>query len=297
MTCGESWATLRAMKGSVWRTLVVAGVIAVVSTGVALAANTGGFADANSDSDSAPDITSVAITNDDAGIVTVKLSLANRQSPAATDDFAVGIDTDQNPDTGTFFYGSEYELDLDRGAIVVWRDGPDGFYTQGIAPASLHIDFAGGIATFSFKAADLGISSGFNLYTIGADASFLDAAPDIRTVNYQLAGGTAAPLLGRDTRAPFTQAIKSSGVHGKVTRLDYFAADGRGETSDAVVIYKGKKVVKRFNFLIADTSPFLVYSANWKVPKKMRGKFRFCVASTDRAGNKSKASCAALTIR
>jgi hypothetical protein len=285
------------MKGSVWRTLVVAGVIAVVSCGVALAANTGGFADANADADTAPDITRVAIANDDAGIVTVKLSLANRQSPAATDDVAIGIDTDQNPDTGSFFYGSEYEFNLDRGAIVVWRNAPNGSYTQGVVPASLHIDFAGGTATFSFKAADLGITSGFNLYTIGADATFLDAAPDIRTVNYQLVGGTTAPPLGRDTRAPFTQAIKSSGVHGRVTQLDYFVADGRGETSDAIVVYKGKKVVTRFNFLIADTSPFLLYSANWRVPKKTRGKFRFCVASTDRAGNKSKTSCAALTIK
>jgi hypothetical protein len=285
------------MKGSVWRTLAVAGVVAVVSTGVALASNAGGFADANADSDSAPDITGVAISNDDTGVVTVKLSLANRQSPAATDDVAIGIDTDQNPDTGSFFYGCEYEVDLDRGAIVTWRNAPDGFYTQGITPASLHVDFAGGVATFSFKASDFGITTGFSLYTLGEDATSLDAAPDIRTVNYQLVGGTSAPPLGRDTRAPFTEALKSKGVHGKEVRLDYFAADGRGETADAIVVYKGKKVVKRFNFLIADTSPFLIYFARWKVPRKTRGTFRFCVTSTDRAGNKSKTSCAALTIR
>jgi hypothetical protein len=33
------------------------------------------------------------------------------------------------------------------------------------------------------------------------------------------------------------------------------------------------------------------------VPKKTKGKLRFCVSSTDRAGNKSNNSCAALTIR
>ena len=41
----------------------------------------------------------------------------------------------------------------------------------------------------------------------------------------------------------------------------------------------------------------LVYFARWTVPRKMRGKLRFCVASTDRAGNKSVASCAALTVK
>jgi hypothetical protein len=33
------------------------------------------------------------------------------------------------------------------------------------------------------------------------------------------------------------------------------------------------------------------------VPKKTKGKLRFCVTSVDRAGNKSNASCAPLTIR
>jgi hypothetical protein len=285
------------MKGSIWRALAVAGVLTVVCAGAALAANTTSFFDPGADSDSAPDITGVAITNDDSGVVTVKLTLANRPFPAATDDFAVGIDADQNPDTGSVFYGAEYELDLDRGVIAAWRESPNGFYTQTIAPPSLHIVFAGGAVTFSFKASELGISSGFNLYTIGADANGLDAAPDMRTVNYQFVGGTAAPLLGRDTRAPVTQALKSAGVHGKVGRLAYFAGDGRGETADTIVVYRGKKVLKKINYAIEDTSPFLTYSARWNIPKKVRGKLRFCVTSTDRAGNKSKTSCAALTIK
>ena len=286
------------MKGSIWRALAVAGVLTVVCAGAAFAANTTSFFDPGADSDSAPDITGVSITNDDSGVVTVKLTLANRPAvPAATDDFAVGIDADQNPDTGSVFYGAEYELDLDRGVIAVWRESPNGFYTQAIAPPSLRIVFGSGAVTFSFKASELGISSGFNLYTIGADTNGLDAAPDMRTANYQFVGGAAAPLLGRDARAPLTQALKSAGVHGKAVRLAYFAGDGRGETADTIVVYRGKKVLKRINYAIEDTSPFLTYSARWSVPKKVRGKLRFCVTSTDRAGNKSQTSCAALTIK
>jgi hypothetical protein len=285
------------MKGSLSRTLVVVGVVALVAAGVAGASNTGGFAYANGDSRSAPDISAVAVSNDDAGTVTVKLTLANRGQLAASDDLAIGLDTDQNPDTGTVFYGAEYELDLDRGNVVVWRNDANGLYTRAIAPGSLKIVFSGGTVTFSFRASEFGISSGFNLYTLGADSSSLDTAPDIRMVNYQLVGGTAAPLLGSDSRAPLTEALRSTGTHGKIVSIDYFAADGRGETADTVVVYRGKKVLKRFNFPIADTSPFLIYSARWKVPKKTRGKLRFCVTSTDRAGNKSKTSCAALTIK
>jgi hypothetical protein len=285
------------MKGSLSRALATAGVLSLIFAGVALAANTGGFADPTADAGSAADISAVAISNDDAGVVTVKLTLTNRGQLNANDDLAVGLDADQNPDTGSVFYGAEYELDLDRGAVVVWRDDPNGFYTQSIVPASLHIVFSAGTATFSFKASDFGITSGFNLYALTADASSLDTAPDIRMVNYQLVGGAPAPVLGRDTRAPLTQAVKSSGTHGKIVSLEYFAGDGRGETSDAIVVYRGKKVVKRFNFPIADTSPFLIYSARWKVSKKTKGKFRFCVTSRDRAGNKSKTSCAIATIK
>jgi hypothetical protein len=285
------------MKGSVCRLLTVACVAAAVSVGVAFAANTGGFADASADAASAPDITGVSISNDDAGIVTVKVTLANRQTPAANDDFAVGIDADQNPDTGAVFYGAEYELDLDRGTVTVLRNAPDGYYTQGIAPASLHVVFSAGTVTFSFKASELGITSGFNLYTLGFDRQNIDTAPDMRTFNYQLAGGGSAPPLGSDTRAPLAEAIKSKGVHGKVAHLDYYSADGRGESADSIVIYRGKKVLKRIHYLIEDTNPFLSYFARWNVPKKTRGKLRFCVSSTDRAGNKSKASCAALTIK
>jgi hypothetical protein len=93
------------------------------------------------------------------------------------------------------------------------------------------------------------------------------------------------------------QAIKSTGTHGKVAQLGYLAMDGRGETADSIVVYKGKKVLKRINFQLEDTSPFLPYVAGWKVPKKTKGKLRFCVTSRDRAGNKSNTSCAALTIK
>lgn len=297
MTFGGYSATVAAMKGSVWRVVGLACVGVFAFAGVALAANSGSFFDPAADAQTAPDVTGVAISNDDGGIVTVKLTLGNRQALTANDEVGVGIDTDQSPDTGAVFYGAEYELDLDGSAPTVWQARPDGLYTQTLAPSSFHAGFSGGVVTFSFKASEFGVSSGFNLYTFGADRSWLDAAPDIRTVNYQLVGGTAAPALAPDGRAPLDLALKSTGVHGKIARLGYIAADGRGETADTIVVYRGRKVLKRINYRLTDTSPFLQYVAGWKVPKKTKGKLRFCVTSTDRAGNKSNTSCAALTIK
>ncbi len=174
---------------------------------------------------------------------------------------------------------------------------PDGSYSKATSPASYQASFAGGVATFTFKAADFGVTSGFNLYAVGYDRNWIDTAPDIRGVNYQLVGGTAPPALQPDHRAPVDQALKSVGVHGKTAELYYFASDGRGETADTIVVSRGKKVLKRINFRLEDTNPFLPYFARWKVPKKVKGKLRFCVTSMDRAGNKSSASCAALTIK
>jgi hypothetical protein len=298
VTLTEFWATLATMKGSTWRALTVVGVAALAFAGVAFAANTGSFADVSGDSGTAPDVVGVAISNDDAGVVTIKVTLSNRSVVLGTSDgVGVGIDTDQNPDSGMVFYGAEYELDLEGLVPKLYRAGGDGLYEEAPLPSSFVAIISGGVVTVSFKASELGITSGFNIYAIAFDLSGFDSAPDIRMFNYQFVGGTSRPALSPDHRAPLDQALKSTGTHGKVATLFYVAADGRAETADAIVIYRGKKVVKRINLPLADTSPFLSYGVRWKVPKKMKGKLRFCVTSTDRAGNKSKTSCAALTIK
>ena len=285
------------MKGSTWRALAVAIVGALILAGVAFAANTASFADVAGDSGSAPDVTGVAITNDDAGLVTIKVTMSNRGAFGATDGVGVGIDADQNPDTGTVFYGTEYELDLEGATTRFYRAAANGFYEEAPLPASLQASFSGGVVTVTFKPSELGATTGFNVYAATFDNSTIDLSPDIRTVNYQFVSGTTPPQLSPDHRAPLDEAIKATGTHGRIVEMYYFASDGRAETSDAIVIYKGKKVLKRINYRLEDTNPFLPYVARWKVPKKTKGKLRFCVRSTDRAGNKSNNACAALTIK
>jgi hypothetical protein len=285
------------MKGSAWQAPAAACVLAAVLAGTALAANSGSFSDSAGDGNPAPDVTGVAIANDDSGTVTIKVTLANRSTLSANDSVDVGIDADQNPDTGSVFYGTEFELDLDGSTPRFLRASADGFFQQAAAPASLQASSSGGVVTFSFKTADLGITSGFAVYALGFSQGAVDTAPDIRTFNYQLVAGTAPPALAADTRAPLDEAVKMKGVHGKTMHLLYFAADGRGETTDTVVVYRGSRVMKRIVTRLEDTNPFFPYWVPWRVPGKLRGKLRFCVRSADRAGNKSNQSCASLTIR
>ncbi len=154
----------------------------------------------------------------------------------------VGIDADQNPDTGSVLYGAEFGLDLTGGRPAFLRPGPGGYLDE--ASGTFTATMGGGVVTFTFKASDVGLTP-------------------------------------------------TSGFDG----LSYFSADGRGVTAETIRVFKGKKVLKTFKFGLADTNPFLGYYASWKVPKKVKGKLRFCVQSVDRAGNKSNTSCAALTIK
>jgi hypothetical protein len=285
------------MRRSLRRALAVVGIAALAFAGVAVAANGKSFGDPGGDAENSPDLTAVSISSDDTGVIIVKLTVGNRSTLAAAEGVAIGLDTDQNPDTGSVFYGAEWELDLEGSLATAYQATPDGSYAQVAAPASFQATMSGGVATFSFKASDLGIASGFNVHALGFDNNWLDAAPDIRSVNYQLSSSTTPPALQPDRRAPIDQAFKSTGTHGKYALLGYLAMDGRGETADAFVITKGTKVVKRISLQLADTSPFLPYVVRWKVPKTVKGKLRFCVTSTDRAGNKSNKSCAALTIK
>ena len=280
--------------------LIVVAVCAAALAGTALAANSGGFRDAEGDTALlAPDLSAVSISNDDTGTITIKVDLAAGGVGAALGEIAVAVDADQNPETGAYYYGAEFALSLDALKPTFYRAAASGDFGEAPAPPSFQARFDPPAVTFTVKASDVGLApnAGFNVAVVGVGLGLADTAPDIRTFNYEQIAGTAAVVPGPDTRAPFDQAVKSTGTHGKRAELVFSASDGRGETAETFVIYKGKKVLKTIRLPLADTNPFFSYSVTWRVPKKVRGKLRFCVSSVDRAGNKSNNSCAPLTIK
>jgi len=297
VTKRSSSPILEPVQGSRRRALAGgAAVCAVAAVGSALAANSDSFTDKTGDARPAPDLSVVSISNDDAGNVTIRITV-DRAVLGTDDEVLVGIDADQNPDTGSVLYGAEFGLDLIGTRPAFLRPGPSGYLDE--SAGAFIATMAGGVVTFTFKASDVGLTptSGFDVFVYGYGQGAADTAPDIRTVNYQVVAGTARPPLGPDTRAPLDEAVKSTGTHGKTARLRFTSADGRGETAETIHVFKGKKVLKTIKFGLADTNPFFGYYVGWKVPKKVKGKLRFCVQSVDRAGNKSNTSCAALTIK
>lgn len=287
----------RGLRASV---LCAVGVLLLVA--VAGAGNSDALTDPAGDAGTALDITSINASSDDAGTLTFVVNVAPGHTIGLPgDEIAVALDLDQNPDTGSAYYGTEVAAVLEGSKLKFFRANDGGSFEAAPPPSSLQGTLEGSVATFSVKAADLGLAAnaGFNLVGV-SDSSMTgdaDIAPDIRTFNYQQVNGTAPSTPGPDTRPPVDRAYASHGVHGGISHLEYEAADGRGSTADTIRVYRRSRVLKTFHFTLADTNPFFVYYAKWRVPQRVRGRLRFCVRSVDAAGNKSNLSCAPLVIR
>jgi hypothetical protein len=280
---------------------------ALVVAGVAGAANTSGFSDRAGDVRLAPDITSVDVSNDDAGTITIRTTYGkDALTPGLPgEQLGVALDLDQNPDTGTVYYGTEVAFGLDfglGGTRLRFARAAGSDFTPATPPSSLTGTFDGttGTVTLTVKAADLGLTpnDGFNLVAISSSiAGDADLAPDLRTYNYQQVAGTPQRPLPPDTRAPVDQAYASKGVHGQIAFLEYSAQDGRAATADTIRVYRGTRLLKTIRIALGDANPFWTYDPRWRVPRNVRGRLRFCVQSVDAAGNKSNLSCARLVVR
>jgi hypothetical protein len=297
----------RKAKTRRWRIVAPLCVVgALVAVAVAGAANTGAYTDRPGDVKLAADISSVHVSSDDAGTITIQTAYSgDALTPGLpSEELGVALDLDQNPDTGTVYYGTDVAFALDfgmGGTTLKFARAAGSEFQQATPPPSLRgtFDAATGTVTFTVNAADLGLApdSGFNLVAVSSTPIDSDLAPDLRTYNYQQVAGKQPPQLGPDTRAPVDHAFASRGVHGKVAFLEYSAQDGRAVTADTIRVYRGGRVVRTSRIALGDANPFWTYDARWRVPRTVHGRLRFCVQSVDAAGNKSNVSCAPLVVR
>ena len=108
---------------------------------------------------------------------------------------------------------------------------------------------------------------------------------------------SASATFGRvaDPTPPRVTALTSEGERGEIARLRYRVVEASGKSRETARIFRGKRrvgtVTGRLHEVDADA---LFYFLPWR--SSARGKLRFCVTSTDTAGNRSKASCAPLHI-
>jgi hypothetical protein len=285
------------------RALLACAVAALFLVGVAGADISRSFSDPAGDAGKALDIKRVDILEKWVGERYLEFTVTLSGPNYCTSDgdglqIVVALDLDQNPDTGSAFYGTEVELAPDAiGDASLLRASGWGF--RG-APFPEGIGWSCGPHEMGYfvdgTALGLAPNAGFNVVvaTLGTHA---DTAPDVRTYNYQPVPGTQPPALGPDTRAPHVLALPASAVHGKLARIGYWVLEGRGTTADTIRIYRRSRLLKTIRRPLGNSNPFVLSHVAWRVPRGLRGRLRYSVRSVDAARNKSKLNWASLVVR
>ena len=170
-------------------------VLAAASLAPAAAAgNSQRFTDSTGENPNAPDITSIAVSNGDSGLITFKVNISNR--PTLTSDMVVWIflNTDQKKSTGDpDADGAEYVLELDLGSLTLFRwNGKN--YAQASSQASVTYAYDATGATMRMAAADIGNVKAFNFYTLAISGIATDPSGNTDFTN---ANSDAAPDAGR----------------------------------------------------------------------------------------------------
>lgn len=98
-----------------------------------------------------------------------------------------------------------------------------------------------------------------------------------------------------DHVAPTVRAVASSAVHGQPFYLDYYSNDNRGYAGETYRIYRGATLLKSWGILAGERDGRLQRGPA-TLPTTVSGKLTFCVGAQDLNRNRSRWSCAALTI-
>jgi hypothetical protein len=168
--------------------VVACAVVALVLTAAAGGVNSQGFTDPPGDSELAPDITSVAVSNDDEGTLTVRVTVPNRGTWAPDDFLGVYLNTDGNASTGCVnTHGGDYTLAfLGKAATLtnyffLLHCRGSAFDTSTLqASFKGTLDLAGHALTFSVNRRDIGSPKQLSMFLISTSqkAKYLDVAPD-----------------------------------------------------------------------------------------------------------------------
>jgi hypothetical protein len=258
------------------------------------------FSDPEGDAGSSLDITRVKVTE---WTDQIDVELTVKGGPGLQEDGPlVALDLDQNPDTGSAFYGTEVEVALvgsgnarEAEPVLYKAHGWD-FLAENLRqpPGSIT---GSDVVGFSIPRSILGPDPepGFDIVATSV-GKHPDTAPDVGTFDFEPSGSTH-PRLGPDRRPPKLFAFDSLGTHGKDAKLEYWVLEGRAKTRQVIRILRGHRLLKTIWTPLADANPFGTAETTWHVPPKLRGRLRFTVRSFDAAGIKSALVSASLVVR
>jgi hypothetical protein len=259
--------------------LVLAAAAALALGGsAAIAGNSQTFADSTGEDPAAPDITSVAVSNDDAGIVSFQINVANR--PALTPDMLFLVFVDSIPGEGDReSFGADYLIQLEPAGVAVFKWNGSDYLFQ--STPSLTYTYGSSGPTIKLHVSGLGNGRALNLVVLAYAGLTVDASGNLSAEN---AHSDLAPDRGRGTYAysvKVTVTLKPAGfttsptparagrpfsVGLAVTQSDTGKFVQQADVTCAATV-GGKRVTVMSRRLVNG-----VAACSWKLPPASRGK-------------------------
>jgi hypothetical protein len=176
------------------------------SSPLAPTTNTTTYTDSTGEDPAAPDITTIVVSNDDAGIVSFRINIPNRPQLGQDMYMILFVDSDNNTSTGApDLAGVDYAFELIRSEINLFRWDGTGFTRSFGNPSAVTLSFSyqAGV-TVRIAAAELGNTSRFNfIVEVDSGIAFdpVTNAPDFTNAKSDVAPGGGAGLY------PYTVTI------------------------------------------------------------------------------------------
>jgi hypothetical protein len=172
---------------------VASGAFSSPAAPEAVAANSTSYQDSAGENPAAPDITTLTVSNTDAGMLSFRVNVPNRPSFGQDMLIVLFVDADNNPATGDpdpLGQGVDYVVEIFGGEAALFRwDGTNFTRRAGDPPAtSLIFSYQGGI-TINISTAELGntkalkfnvlVFSGITIDSTTGDLDFTNAVGDV----------------------------------------------------------------------------------------------------------------------
>jgi hypothetical protein len=156
-------------------TVAAAGPLDAASA-TAATANSATFTDSTGEDPQGPDITTVVVSNNDAGQISFRMNIPNRPTLGADMILEVWVDSDNNVQTGSpDLGGADYVMQVVRNEIALYKwDGTD--YTRRFGDPSavtLSFSYQGGI-TIRISANELGNTKRFKFFVVAISGIVVD---------------------------------------------------------------------------------------------------------------------------
>jgi hypothetical protein len=247
------------------------------------------FTDSTGEDANAPDITTIGVSNDNAGLITFRINISNRPTMTADMTVLTFLDTDRKASTGdSQDAGAEYVLELDPGSVTLYKwDGST--YNAASSQSSVTFGYDAGGATIRVSAHDLANTKGFNFYTVAISGITTDAQgnADFTNSHSDPAPDTGHGVFTYPVLTKLTLSVKAFTIGPKpakagkkfVASLAANESDTSGPVESGTVACSatvGGKHLSATAHRIANG----VASCSWSVPRSATGTLRGSVSLT-----------------